>query len=181
MILEQNFTLAKIGDAVGKNPVTLRTHINRGYVTGEGPRHVNGEKPAGRHSRFSFFTLMEFRLAYELYDKMGLQLDTSFQYARHFSHVSGGGAVFGMPTRHPSLPFHYRYGDTLLGIAGERSAEIATDTDRGKNLYSEMTYRLRSDDFILVNVSKVFERLCSAMSLHPLAVLDEAYPDEDQD
>lgn len=181
MILAQNFTLAKIAEVVGKNPTTLRTHINRGLVTAQGPRNVNGDKPAGKHSRFSFFTMMEFAMAYHLYDDMGLQLDKSFEHARHFAHMSGGGSVFDLPTRYGALPFHYEHGDTLWGIAGERSFEIPTESEPGKNLYVMMRHYLQSDDFILVNASAVFQRVCSALGVHPHLSLDVVYQDEPED
>ena len=181
MIFEQNFTLAKIGEVVGKNPVTLRTHINRGLVTAQGPRKVTGDKPAGKHCRFSFFTLMEFAMAYRLYDDRGLQLDKSFDHARHFAHGSGGGDVFDLPYRYPALPFHYDHGETLWGVAGERSFEIPTDSSPGRDLYTMMRHYLQSDDFMLVNASNVFDQLCAKLRLHPIEILDEAYSDDIED
>ncbi len=120
-------------------------------------------------------------MAYHLYDEMGLQLDRSFEHARHFSHVSGGGRAFDLPVRHGALPFHHEHGHTLWGIAGDRSFEIPTDSDPGKNLYVMMRYYLNSDDFILINASKVFEQVCGALGLHPLEALDEVYGDDDED
>ena len=181
MIFEQKFTLAGIAEVVGKNPTTLRTHINRGFVTAQGPRNRHGDKLAGKHSRFSFFTLMEFAMAYHLYDDMGLQLDKSFDHARHFSHMSGGGQVFDLPVRYSALPFHHEHGYTLWGIAGDRSFEIPTDSDPAKNLYVTMRHYLQSNDFVLVNASKVFDQVCAALGLHPHKVLDEVYQDEIDD
>lgn len=178
MILTEKFTLARIAEVVEKNPTTLRTHINRSLVTAQGPRNIHGDKPAGKHSRFSFFTLMEFALAYHLYDDMGLQLETSFKHAAHFAHISGGGEVFNLPTRYGALPFHHDHGDTLWGIADDRSFEIPTVSEPGKNLYIMMRHYLHSDDFILVNASKVFERVCARLGVHPLVALDEVYQDE---
>lgn len=177
MILKQKFTLAQIAEVVGKNPTTLRTHINRGFVTSHGPRNIHGDKPPGKHSRFSFFTLMEFATAYHLYDNMGLQLDKSFDHARHFAHISGGGAVFDLPVRYGALPYHQEHGYTIWGIAGENSFAIPTESEPGKNLYLMMRYYLHSSDFILVNVSEVFNRVCAALELHPFEVLDEVYDD----
>jgi hypothetical protein len=177
MILEQKFTLASIAEVVEKNPTTLRTHINRGLVTAQGPRNINGDSPPGKHSRFSFFTLMEFVLAYHLYDEIGLQLDKSFKHARGFAHVSGGGDVFQLPTRDPALPFHHEHGYTLWGIGHDRSFEIPTESEAGKNLYVMMRHYLHTEDFILLNASSVFNRVCGKLSLHPYEVLDQVYKD----
>ena len=178
MILNENFTLARIAEVVKKKPATLRTHINRSLVTSRGSRNIHGYEPTGKHSRFSFFTLMEFAMAYHLYDDMGLQLETSFKHAAHFAHVSGGGTVFNLPIRYGALPFHHKHGETLWGISGDNSHEIPTNSEPGKNLYIMMRHELQSSDFILVNASKVFERVCARLEIHPLEALDEVYQDE---
>lgn len=178
MILEQKFTLAQIGGILDKNPATLRTHINRGYVVACGPRNANGNKAAGKHSRFSFFTLMEFALAYRLAD-MGVQLETAFKYAAQFAHAGGGGNTFRLPDRLPGLPFHQKHGQTMFAAGNGRTFEEIYELNSGRDLYTNLRHHLgNADDFILVNVSKVFNLLCARIGSHPYEALDEAYPED---
>jgi hypothetical protein len=174
MIYQQKFTLAQIGDVVGKNPATLRTHINRGYVVAAGPRNKNGDKDTGKHSRFSFFTLMQFSLAYEL-SELGVQNELAFKAAADFAHVSGGGKVHGLPDRYPAVPFHYDEGETVFGMTGERTFETLWKPGQPLDTYGALRHGLRSNDFITVNASEVFNRVCAALGMHPYEVLDAVY------
>lgn len=177
MILQETFTLARISEAVGKKPTTPRTHINRGLVVGQGPRSMSGDKPSGKHARFSFPTLMEFALAYHLYDTVGVHLDRSFKHAAKFAHIGGGGADFDLPERLPALPFHHKHGGTIWGIASDTSVEIPTFGNIGRDIYGNMRRLLNTEDFILVNASEVFLRVCLMVGHQPDEALDEAYRD----
>ncbi len=175
MILKQNFTLAQIGEILEKSPGTMRTHITRGLVTGQGPRDTRGGKPANKHGRFSFYTLMEFALAYHLNEKLGLQLDQSFEHAVSFTHLGNSADSSGLPDRRPALPFHHEHGDTICAISEKATIEVPLDEKSGAHLYYTLRSRLGSDDFIVVNASRIFERVCWRMSMDYRAVLDEAY------
>jgi|GEM_PF-6990857 len=173
-MLDQTFTLARIGEVLDMDPGTLRNHINRGLVVGQGPRDSQSKnKPKGKHARFSFFTLMEFALAYRL-NNMGVELSKAFQFASHFAHAGGGGAIFDLPERLPGLPYHHDHGDTVFaaGINGNTFEAL----DENTSLYSDLKRHLHCDDFIIVNVTQLFFQICQRIGdIHPLEALDTIY------
>lgn len=181
MILHEKFTLAQIAEALGKNPATLRTHINRSYVVAQGPRALKddgkSDKPEGKHARFGFYTFMEFALAYRL-EALGFQPVTAFKYAAQFAHGSGGGDVFDMPSREPGLPFHYSHGKTIFAVGCGRSWEDLWKPGEEYDTYGQIQRHLNCDDFVTVNASEVFDTVCGALRVHPYLALDAAYPED---
>lgn len=180
------FTLERIGEIVGKNPSTLRTHISRGYVVGTGPRQSAGNKDRGKHERFSVNTLTEFALAYRL-EQAGLGLKLAFDYAGQFAH-SGGSVRLRLGAadetrRLPGLPYHYRHGDTLMGMLGGQSDEVLERADQIEELHTNLALRAgltRSAPLIVVNVTDFFRELCGALGLDYRVILDDAYPEGDR-
>lgn len=177
---EQYFTLDRIAKIVGKNPATIRTHINRGYVLGKGPRDGSTDKEPGKHERFSVHTLTEFFLAYKI-EAAGVNLKLAFKYAADFAHVGGTGitSAGGLIQRIPSLPFHYNHGYTYMGMMAGQSAEIASKGDPSiTNLHfrlRSMTGSAESEPMIVINVTKVFQEVCEALELDWCAVLNANY------
>lgn len=180
MILQQQFTLAQIAEALGKNPATPRTHINRGYVVAQGPRAPEkkdeGGKPEGKHRRFSFFAASQFAMAYKL-EAAGLQLPKAFEYAAEFAH-GGGDGLFGLPERFPGLPFHHNHGTTIFAAGCGRGCEDLWKHGGGYDTYGNIRSRLKCDDFVTVNASAVFNTLCRGLGVQPREALDEAYPED---
>lgn len=174
MIFKQKFTLAQMGEVLNKNPSTLRTHINRGYVVAAGPRNKDGDKETGKHSRFSFFTLMQFAMAYKLAD-LGVQNEAAFKAAADFAHVGGGGEVFGLPERLPAIPFHQDEGETIFGMTTVRTFEELWKRGENYDTYGKLARTLNSYDFVTVNASDVFNHVCGAIGEHPYTVLDQVY------
>lgn len=179
---KQFFTLERIGEIVGKNPATIRTHINRGYVVGQGPRDDVTDKAAGRHERFSVHSLTEFFLAYKI-ERAGLNLTLAFQYAAGFAHLGGTDVAAGgkLVRRTPSLPFHHKHGHTYMGMMAGQSEEVVSKVDK-KLTELHITLRNRtnsapSEPMIVINVTAVFQELCTALGLDWCAVLNANYPE----
>lgn len=173
MIFTRTFTLAQVAEVVGRNPSTLRTHINRGYVVARGPHKREGDKPAGKHARFSYFTMMQFAVGYAL-SELSVDLETSFRAAGSFSHFGEGGDVFDLPERLPGLPFHHNHGVTILGVAGERTFEEIYAP--GRDTYGNLRRHLGSGGFIALDATEVFLKALRQLDLDGRAVLDEYYP-----
>ncbi|WP_172330015.1 hypothetical protein [Mangrovicoccus sp. HB161399] len=180
MTLQTNFTLAQIGEILDKNPSTLRTHINRGLVVGQGPRNSSGDKPAGKHVRFSYYTLMEFALAYEMAN-LGVQLESAFKYAADFAHAGGGGA--GLPERLPALPFHHSHGITIFAAGTRGTTEDLMKPRESYDTLGNLLQNTGGGKMIVVDASDLFNRLCGSINaitgrrMHPYEVLDAEYQD----
>lgn len=186
-MFEQYFTLDRIGQLVGRNPATVRTHINRGYVMGQGPRNTSTNKEKGKHERFSFNSLIEFALAYRI-EAAGVSLQMAFKYAGEFAHA-GGTDLTNMSKgnevrRNPGMPYHHRHGHTYMGMMAGRSAEVAgRSADLGSLQFHlcRMSGSPDSEPMIVINITKFFAEICAALGQDYRLVLDAAYPEKPQD
>lgn len=185
MLLSQKYTLAQVGEILDRNPSTLRTHINRGFVTAWGPRHKDGDKPAGKHSQFTYFTVIEFALAYHLNSRLGLQLDAAFDAARHFAHFGDAGSArrpgaAASIEREPGVPFHHKHGRTLYAFNTKGSYSVAIPNGGSEIALDRVRRALGGNTFSCVEANELFDQICSRLGLHPYTVLDEIY-NEDAD
>ncbi|MTH77572.1 hypothetical protein [Paracoccus aestuariivivens] len=184
-MIENHFTLERIGEIVGKNPATIRTHINRGYVVGQGPRKSSSDKDKGKHERFSANSLMEIALAYRI-EASGIGVKEAFAYAAEFAHTGAmdfTAAGQGKEVRRlPGLPYHLKHGHTYMGMMAGRSAEIS---GTGNPDLNSLFYHLRtvsqsrtSEPMLVIDVTEVFAEVCAKLPLDYRSVLDAAYPEE---
>lgn len=181
---DKYFTLERIGELVGKNPATVRTHINRGYVTGQGPRATTNKKP-GKHERFSIHSLIEFALAYRI-ESAGVGLKEAFKYAAQFAHAGDtdytSGSTSRRPERYPGLPFHHRHGVTYMGMMSGQSVEIADGEASLNSLrftLCRMTNSPDSTPMITMNMTAFFNEICAALGEDYRVILDAIYGEAD--
>ncbi|SFC77552.1 hypothetical protein [Tropicimonas isoalkanivorans] len=174
MLTDRNFTLAEIAEVLGKNPQTLRTHINRGYATA---LHSGTGKATGKHARFSFHTVMEFAVAYHL-EALGVRLESGFRYATGFAHV-GHGAVPGLPgERAPGFPYHTKHGRTLVAVHGDRMAIALWDNGK-TNPYVALRSQLgRPAAMIVFDATQVFFDVCKRLGVDAYDALNAEYREE---
>lgn len=181
-MIEQHFTLERMGEVLDRNPSTMRTHIGRGYVVGHGPRDGKGDKDKGKHERFSFFSLIEFAFAYEI-AAQGVNHKMAFQYAAQFAHA-GGTDITKMGEdvhRLPSFPFHYRHGDTYMGMMAGESAEISGEGNPDiaglMRQLQRMTNSPERQGIIIIPATQIFAEVCTALRVEYRDVLAEVYGD----
>lgn len=180
-MIEQHFTLERIGEILNRNPGTMRSHINRGYVVGKGPRDASKEardKGEGKHERFSIYTLIEFAFGYRI-GAAGINLKQAFQYGAQFAHAGGTDFTNMNVCRLPSLPFHYRHGPTYMGMMAGKSIEIS---GAGKPDFASFMYHLQrmtnssgGEPMIVIDATEVFVEVCTALGTDYRDVLTEAY------
>lgn len=183
-MLDRYFTLERIGELVGKNPATVRTHINRGYVMGQGPRATANKKP-GKHERFSIYSLIEFALAYRI-EAAGVGLKEAFIYAANFAHAGQidytSGSIDSHPERYPGLPFHHKHGVTYMGMMAGQSVTVAagkTTLDALRFTLCRATNSPDSAPMIVMNVTAFFCEVCAALGEDYRVVLDKMYGEAD--
>ncbi|MDJ0994463.1 MAG: hypothetical protein QNI90_12885 [Dinoroseobacter sp.] len=178
MIVKQTFTLATIGHVTRRNPSTLRTHISRGLAVAQGPRSMNSNKPSGKHARFSYFTLMEFTVAYHL-QFMGWSLEKAFQLSQCFAHSGDlGKRHLGLPKRVLAVPYHKQHGETIFAVSPVTLRKICIPASR-QDFHRLLKLGLESDEVQTVNVSQIFDHVCWRLNLDPRVELDKIYRVED--
>ncbi len=178
-ILNQKYTAQSVALATGTTAKQITDWCNQGQIIGQ-------KKPLGKGRRreFSFFNVMEIAGAVSLME-IGIRTPAdAFKAAGYFSHIADGGGGWvkengtiegdGSPTRWPSLPFHFREGDTFLAVSGDMS-EVVLSADGTVDTYSIFPMARRPAGFILLNMSEVFARVMHSMALDYRKVLDAAY------
>lgn len=173
--IRKTFSAAEVSDMTGARPDSIQNWIKRKLIVGH--RDIQGGGSQGRHRQFTFENVMEIAIARAII-QMNCGAKEAFAASSQFAHVGGGGATFSLPNRFPGLPFHHSHGDTLFGIAGNRTFETAWSSGGTRDTYKDFRYFLQSDHFITVNVSTVFQAVCAHFKYHPSKILDAAYPED---
>ncbi|KZX95340.1 MULTISPECIES: hypothetical protein [unclassified Sulfitobacter] len=169
------FSASEVSNLTGARPESIQNWVKRKLIVGH--RKIEGGGSQGKHRRFTFFNVMEIAMAQTLMD-MHMGAKEAFTAAAQFAHSSGGGDDFGLPKRDPALPFHHHYGDTIFGVAGERTFEELWESGSTRDTYGKLRQHLGSEHFLTVNASEVFNTVCARMQYHPFEVLDAAYPED---
>lgn len=166
-LLNRKYTAQSVALATGTTAKQITDWCNLGQIMGQ-----RGTPGKGRKREFSFFNVMEVAGAVALME-VGIRSPAdAFKAASYFSHIADGGG--GSPTRRPSLPFHFREGDTFLAVSGDMS-KVVLSADGTVNTNSIFPVMRRPAGFILLNVSAVFAQMMHRMTLDYREVLDEAY------
>ena len=167
------------------NASMLRTWINRGLVTGEGPEGPNKRTPhvhrkPGKHASYTFFTLTEFALAVKLKDHLPY-LEAAFELASQYAHI---GSFVGDTdiVRHPSFPFHHNHGETYFCIRGFEAYALLGQTalDDLTKTFDRHSPTNNTMPMVVINVSQLFRQLCGALGHNTPGndfrnVLDDVY------
>lgn len=176
--LNATFSASELSNLTDARADSIQNWIKRKLIIGH--RDIQGGGSQGRHRRFTFFNVMEVAIAQKMID-MHMGAKEAFAASASFAHVGGGGDVFDLPERFPGLPFHHNHGETVFGIAGERTFEELWTHDKSRDTYGNLRTYLRSDHFITVNASEAFNTVCARLRYHPFEVLDSAYPKDATD
>lgn len=150
--------LSEICEYSGFNPATARSYINRGHVVGADGENSLPGKGTGRHRQYSWYALNQFFIAKRLMD-VGLEAKTAFAAAVKYVHFGDRNL------RHPSLPYHFSHGQTLLVVFPDEKVRVMLAKDLSP--YSDHTS---------INCSKAFRDLGQKMGFDPDKVLMDAYP-----
>lgn len=168
------FSASEAASASGVSVESIQTWLKRKLIVGH--RNIEGGGSQGRHRRFTFNNVMEIAVAKAIID-MGVSTKQAFTASNSFAHTGGGGEVFSLPDRQPSLPFHHNHGDTIMGIAGLRSFEELYKSGEDYDTFGRLRHHLQSEHFLALNVSEIFGHVCVRMNLHSRKVLDAVYPE----
>ncbi|MDF0599909.1 hypothetical protein P1J78_04110 [Psychromarinibacter sp. C21-152] len=172
----RQFTSQQVADATDLTHKSVQNWAARGLIVGH-----SGGGGKGRARLFSWENLMEFAVAAAVL-RLGIATpQEAFSAAREFAHFGEGPAGYAEwddpaePDRKIAMPYHHQHGETFMLIFGEQ-AKIVAITD-GKIPLSAVNVGGTGDPsaFIAVNVSKVFNKVCTRLGLDPSAVLDEVY------
>ena len=153
------FQLSETAVAADVRPGTLQQWILRGLIVGSGR-----DKPAagkGRYRLFSFESVMQIAVATVMVDQ-GVTAARACKAAIKFSHL-------GDDLREPGRPFTSGY--TLLICSGD-SVQVLHD-DGGLNATEIFALAsMTTEAAIVVNINRIFDRVCGALGLHPQEVLE---------
>ena len=165
-ILIQQYLASTTAAAANVAPATLQNWLKRKLIVGHRDE-IEGGGVQGKHRHFSFNAMMQIAVANALLDASGgMEIKAALDAAMVFAHS-------GDEKRLPGHPYHYKDGDTFLATYGGRTA-ILTKVD--DDFVSQILEHLaQPPGFVVVNVSKVFQRVCAVLDVHPYDVLDAAY------
>ncbi|QMU57280.1 MAG: hypothetical protein GKR98_03075 [Boseongicola sp.] len=161
---EPTFTSAEIADLADLDAKTIQNWSSRfGMGATEGGK--------GKHRLFSFPEAVLFALMKVLVREFMLGPEAALRFAEIVTHTgsgqSGWGEKLSGPVRKPMLPFHYRYGTTFLmitpNVALVRPFESSPQEFFGGHV-------------LAVNITQIFQQVCSRLSWNAQEILDAAYP-----
>ena len=183
MIYNQKFALNFIAKTFGQDHNRLNQHIQRGLLKNADNPSQDDEPYSYR--RFSITTAMHFGLAYSLIDDFGMKIPKAFSSVMDFVYTGHRDHGF-LPDRLPALPYHPKHGDTIITIdSGGSCHTIPTDTLIASDYpdylpdYKNIRRSLKSDTFIVLNASQVFNKICARLDHNPSADLGEIYDNMD--
>lgn len=170
-ILQQFFTTGDVTQAAGITNDRLQTWLrNDRLVVGQRDTLAGAVSGgAGNRRNFSFYNVMEIALATNLVE-LGLGVDRAFEAAKRFAHMASG-------ERSPAFPF--QDGRTLFWCSDASQGVVCwkpSENDSGaitELFASQVTYTL--ENVRVVDVSRVFDRVVSALGFHPQEMIDEMY------
>lgn len=173
LLTDLKLSSPEVAELTGLNPETLQTYIRRGLLVGM--RDAEGGGAQGKHRRFSWYALMQVALGAELI-RANVAAKSAFDAAVKFAHVSSGVAVWEVeeedPNDYRAPGFPYRRGDTYLIAYGEKG-RVVRSYDGSIN--PDFPSRAVPTVYHVVNATKVFERICGALGVHPYKELDDIY------
>lgn len=177
-LLNRKRSLAELSTATVVNNQTLKTWFAKDYPAGNLAGAVTGGGGPGQRRAFSFNTVMEIAIVAKL-QEIGhgtRDLAALFKSAQNFAHVGSAGKDYDLPDRHPGLPFHHSYGDTIFAASPVRTFAELYSPERD-------TYRLLkdgtgSDHFVTINATMLFADVCIRLGTDFRIELDLAYPEE---
>lgn len=180
-LLNGTFSAQSVALATGCTAKQITDWCNLGRIIGQ-------REPLGRGNsrKFTWFNVMEIAIAAELMETGFSSVADAFSAAQRFAHTGTSAAQWmgddaTAPIRVPGLPWHHKYGRTVLFV-WKHGSSVRLIGDDGKVTLSRIAPQSHhAASFIVVDVSEVFLRVCSRMALHPYEVLDEAYPEAARD
>lgn len=176
-VLGMRFGTAELCTALNMPVQTLHSYHKRGYMVGN---QTSGGGKRGARKLFTWHDVMHVAMARALIDAGMSDPVPAFLAARDFAHTSGEDHGTDAPMRLPGLPWHFSRGQTLFAVGGGRTAEMAWDPNSRRNPYLEFFAKfggLRGPEgFVVLDASRVFDRVAASLGAHPGKVLDAAYP-----
>lgn len=176
-ILQKIFTAGEVTLAAGITNDRLQTWLrNDRLIVGQRDTLagvVSGG--AGNRRNFSFFNVMEIALATNLV-ALGLGVDRAFEAAKRFAHMAS-------EERSPAFPF--KDGRTLFWCSESSQGVVCWKPNENDSVAitelfaSQVTYAL--ENVRVVDVSRVFNRVVSALGFHPQEMIDEMYASTPRD
>ncbi|WP_370302481.1 hypothetical protein [Pseudooceanicola sp.] len=153
---------------------SISNWANRGLITAQ------SEGGKGKPRRYSFCHLMEINIALELMAIEGFGPEAALKAGRRVAHEGSGGAGWddcpleGLQ-RNPGMPYHHSHGATLLLVGASHSQVVAVSSDTP---FSHIQDLAGCPSWVTINVTEIFNHLSFRLGLDPIAVLDEAYPED---
>ena len=163
--------VCRIANVTSKN---LQSWLRHDLVLGQG---VEGGGAKGKHRVFSWSSVIEISLAAVLIDH-GFPRKRAFFCALQFAHMGDHAAHWEGdmpgPMRHPGMPYHHKFGPTFLYVSGDDTFTVCEGVP-GQSADRAVGLLGRSFVHTVIDISGIFDVMCSRMDLHPLKVLDETY------
>lgn len=180
-MLGRIFITQEVEKVAGITSILRNSYHQRGLIMEDGHVTGGGGKEYKFRRKYDGYALCEIALACELMRLTdGNNAVLAFRQAQAFTHFgtprltySRAGAVSGAEIeRVPGLPFHYRYGDTLIVAQGR---DVTALPDRALDELSEVLDRPPLHGGVTLNVSRLFRRMADTLDVDLTAVLDKAY------
>jgi len=175
-MLGDKFSTVDVSDATGVSGQTQAEWLRRGFI--------DAGVTAGGHGVprvWSFYALMRLAVVRALLQPMGGNVATAFKAATVFTHSGQGEGpswedVIGDdgPAREPGMPFHPREGQTILAVGGDR-VELLLIPDNAEPFAVAQAALGQPVSLTLVDIGRLFERVCAALNRDARRILDEAY------
>jgi len=180
-IFNELFDLPTVANAAGASPVTVKSWIAKGHVTGQGPRgRLEGGGRQGRHLGFGFNTVIETGIAKTILDHGQDNLAWAFSAAFAFAHL---GQEAGELPRQPGFPYRESGVVTLLFVAGPNGL-VRPWWPRGRDSEGRPTpdaigtaraHFGRPEGFVTIDCDLAFHRIVRGLGRDPNEVMQAAY------
>lgn len=166
--MKTHFTLQESCQAIGMPVKTAQNWIDRKLVLG------SEDKPAGKHERFSFHTVMEIAVANSL-KRISIPLEICFEVAVKFAHFGSSSNANNVPNRLPATPFLNVGRSAFIGFnpIGDRPINSIVSPDGPLSKISAVNANNceKCEIVIWCDAGPVFRRVCLGLGHEPEKII----------